>query len=352
MTVADPRIGPPRAQFSRGSVLGWVIPLLASYVEHRGRDASQIHNLEGIRGKDLQDPDVRVPQGAAREAWRLTAALTDGDATGVNVAEWLPRGSLELVEYSFRCSSSLGAGMDRLSRYGRLINDRYSSHVLHAGTGVRFSVGAADGGPIHPQRVEFAIALLVRLAREATAVDLEPTEVCFVHAAPKDVSRQTTFFRTAIQHSAPANAIVFTEADGGLPLKSADPALETIIRRRLDKALRVLNTPGEINTAARVRQVLLDRMGQGVPTAAAISREMGVSARTLNRRLEDEGTSVREIRDQVRRDLAVALMMDVTVSVSEIAFFLGYAEPSPFHRSFKRWTGKTPMAFRGRSKIG
>jgi len=338
--------------YSRGSVLGWVIPLLASYVEHRGQDPSQILNLEGIRGKDLADPDVRVPQAAAKEAWRLTAALTDGDTTGLQVAEWLPKGSLDLIEYSFRCSASLSAGIERLARYGRLINDRYSGHVLQAGSGVRYSVAAADGGPIHPQRVEFAIAILLRLAREATGTDLEPTEVCFVHAAPKDVSQQKEFFRTSVQHSAAANSIVFKDADGALPLKSADAALEAVIRRRLDKALQTLNSPGESSTAARVRQVLLDQMGQGVPSAAAIGKEMGLSARTLNRRLEDEGTSVREIRDQVRRDLAVALMMDVSVSVSEIAFFLGYAEPSPFHRSFKRWTGKTPMAYRGRSKIG
>ena len=341
-----------RAVSSRGSVLGWVIPLLASYVEHRGQDASQILNLEGIRGKNLQDPDVRVSQAAAKEAWRLTAALTDGDSTGLRVAEWLPRGSLDLVEYSFRCSASLASGIERMARYGRLINDRYSGHVLQGGTGVRYSVAAADGGPIHPQRVEFAIAMLLRLAREATAANLQPVEVCFVHAAPRDFSKQTEFFRTTVQYSAAANAIVFRESDGALPLKSADAALEGVIRRRLDKALQVMNAPGETTTAARVRQVLLDQMGQGVPSATAISREMGLSARTLNRRLEDEGTSVREIRDQVRRDLAVALMTDVTVSVSEIAFFLGYAEPSPFHRSFKRWTGKTPMAFRGRSKLG
>src|SRR5262245_5984444 len=177
MAAEDSPAAPIRAGFSRGSVLGWVIPLLAAYVEHCGHDPSQILNLEGIRGRDLKDPDVRIPQAAAREAWRLTAAMTDGDATGLRIAEWLPKGSLDLVEYSFRCSDSLGDGMDRLARYGRLINDRYSSHVLHATSGVRFSVAAADGGPIHPQRVEFAIALLLRLAREGTAANLQPLEV-------------------------------------------------------------------------------------------------------------------------------------------------------------------------------
>jgi len=213
-------------------------------------------------------------------------------------------------------------------------------------------VTAADGGPIHPQRVEFAIAMVLRLARETTAIDLEPIEVSFVHAAPRDITRQTDFFRGPVHHSAALNSIVFKDADGALPLRSADEALENIIKRRLEKAMLGLNSPGDSSTAARVRQVMMDRMGQGAPTAAAIGREIGLSARTLNRRLEDEGTSVREIKDQVRRDLAVALMSDVTVSVAEIAFFLGYAEPSPFHRSFKRWTGKTPMAFRGRGKTG
>ena len=73
---------------------------------------------------------------------------------------------------------------------------------------------------------------------------------------------------------------------------------------------------------------------------------MGLSARTLSRRLGEEGTSFRNIQDEVRRELALALLGDPGKSIAEVAFFLGYAEPAPFHRSFKRWTGTTPQLHR------
>jgi AraC-like DNA-binding protein len=87
-------------------------------------------------------------------------------------------------------------------------------------------------------------------------------------------------------------------------------------------------------------------MGQQQESVATIARELAMSVRTLSRRLVDDGTSFRAVQDDVRHKLAVALLSDAKVSIAEVAFFLGYAEPAPFHRSFKRWTGKTPQAYR------
>jgi len=136
----------------RGSVLGWVVPLLADYVREKGHDANPILQLTGIRGRDLKDPDLRVPETASREAWRLAMAITGDAAIGLHVAEWFPRGSLDLIEYAFRTSATLGDGLGRLARYGRLINDRLAVHVLHTEPGVRFLIGVADARPLHPQR--------------------------------------------------------------------------------------------------------------------------------------------------------------------------------------------------------
>ena len=129
-------------------------------------------------------------------------------------------------------------------------------------------------------------------------------------------------------------------------LQAADAALGAVIRRRLDKALDKLDRPADASTAARVRRLLIEGMGQEKRSVTTIGREMGVSARTLSRRLVEEGTSFRDIQDQVRHQLAVALLGDASVSIAEVAFFLGYAEPAPFHRSFKRWTGTTPQVHR------
>jgi len=323
-----------------------VVPLLAAYVSDQGHDSSPILQVTGIRGRDLRDPDVRVPEAASREAWRLARTITADEVIGLHLAQWLPRGALDLVEYAFRTSATLREGLDRLAHYGRLINDRLAVHVLHTGPGARFLMGEADARPLHPQRAEFSIALVLRLARNATATHVAPIEVFFDHAAPADSTEHHEFFRSPIHFSSGANGLVFREADGARGLQAADAALGAIIRRRLDKALDVLDRPADASTAARVRRLLVEEMGHEQRSVERIGREMGVSARTLRRRLVEEGTSFRQIQDEVRHQLAVALLGDANVSIAEVAFFLGYAEPAPFHRSFKRWTGTTPQAHR------
>jgi AraC-like DNA-binding protein len=333
---------------SRGSVLGWVVPLLADYVKAQGHDPAPILQLAGIKGRDLKDPDVRVPETASREAWRLAMTSVKDEAIGLHVAQWLPRGSLDLVEYAFRTSATLGDGLDRLARYGRLINDRLAGHVLREGPGVRFLVDVADARPLHPQRTELSIALALRMAREATGLHLVPVEVFFAHDAPADSTEHREFFGSPIHFSSGVNGMVFSDADGARRFQAADAALGAVIRRRLDKALDKLDQPAAASTsvAAHVRRLLVDGMGQEQPSAMTIGREIGLSARTLSRRLGEEGTSFRAIQDEVRHQLALALLGDASVSIAEVAFFLGYAEPAPFHRSFKRWTGTTPQLHR------
>ena len=331
---------------TRGSVLGWVAPLLADYVKAQGHDNAPILQLTGIRGRDLKDPDVRVPETASREAWRLAMAITKDEAIGLHVAQWLPRGSLDLVEYAFRTSATLGAGLDRLARYGRLINDRLAVDVVRTGPGVRFLIGVADASPVHPQRAEMSIALALRLARDATSLHLIPVEVLFAHDAPADLTEHREFFRSPLHFASGVNGMVFSDADGARTFQAADAALGAIIRRRLDKAMDKLDRPADSSAAARVRRLLIDGMGQDQQSVTTVGRELGMSARTLSRRLGEEHTSFRDIQDDIRHQLAVALLADDSKSIAEIAFFLGYAEPAPFHRSFKRWTGTTPQLHR------
>jgi AraC-like DNA-binding protein len=95
-----------------------------------------------------------------------------------------------------------------------------------------------------------------------------------------------------------------------------------------------------------VRQELIGRVGQGGAAAVPVARALGMSERTLSRRLAAEGTSFRDVLDRVRSETATALLHDPGLSIAEIMFFLGYSEPASFHRSFRRWTGKTPRSYR------
>ena len=198
MTARKPR----GVAHTRGVVLGWVIPHLAAYLTHNGFDPSPVLRLPGIRERDFGDPDVRVPDSAVREAWRLATEITADDALGLHVAESLPRGALDLVEYAFRSSSTLAVGLDRLARYGRLINDRIAARALDMGPGFRIFLGFGAEQPVHPQRAEFALAMTCALLETRRRWNWHPIDVSFAHAAPQDLQEHRRFFRAPLHFSA------------------------------------------------------------------------------------------------------------------------------------------------------
>jgi AraC-like DNA-binding protein len=295
---------------------------------------------------DLSDPDVRVPEASAEGAWRLAATLTQDAAIGVHIAESLPRGALDLVEYAFRSSASLAAALERLARYGRVLSDRVSARVDARGAGLLLLVGDTGQTLLHPGRAEFALTTALRFAREGTGENITPLQVCFAHSAPEDISEHRRFFRIPVRFGAGSNSIIVSAEDAARPLKGADEALSLIVRRRLDKTLaqRHLSTSGPLG--GRVHHMVVEQLGAAPLTVDVIAKALGVSRRTFSRRLTEQGTSFRAILDDVRREFACALLQDRSLSIADVAYFLQYSEPAGFNRSFRRWTGRTPSEFR------
>jgi AraC-like DNA-binding protein len=140
--------------------------------------------------------------------------------------------------------------------------------------------------------------------------------------------------------------MVLSAADAARPMQGADEALASIVRRRLEKALSERDFNGAGTFSGRVRHLTVSRLGDIPLTPDTAAKSLGVSRRTLSRRLADEGTSFRNVLDDVRREFACALLQDRSLSIADIAFFLQYSEPAAFNRSFRRWTGQAPSAFR------
>jgi AraC-like DNA-binding protein len=326
------------------SVQGWVLPHLIAWVESRGVNASPIRRLFGRTR--LVDPSVRVTEAAAETAWRLAATLTCDEALGVHLAEALPRGALDLIEYALRSSPSLGKGLDRVARYGRLLSDRVAARTHGREQSLLFLVHDTATTPLSPARAEFALAVALKLARDCTGADITPLRVCFAHPAPDNTSEHRRFFHGRVRFAAGSSSMSLSAADAARPTCEADAALAGIIRRRLENALgdRDRSSAGEMST--RVRRILVERLGQSVLTLDAVATTLAVSRRTLTRRLAEECGSFRHILDNVRSDFARALLQDRSLSIGDIAFFLQYSEPAAFHPSFRRWTGRTPQAFR------
>ena len=221
-----------------------------------------------------------------------------------------------------RSSPSLGQGLDRLARYGRLLSDRVAARTHRKGESLLLLVHDTGTTPLHPARAEFALAVALKLARDCTGADITPLRVCFAHPAPDNTSEHRRFFHGNVRFAAGSSSMSLSAADASRPMREADAALAGIIRRRLEKALedRDRSSAGAMST--RVSHILVEHLGQSVLTLDAVATALAVSPRTLTRRLAEERASFRHILDEVRGDFARALVQDRSLSIRDIAFFL------------------------------
>ncbi|ANM06544.1 AraC family transcriptional regulator protein (plasmid) [Rhizobium phaseoli] len=168
--------------------------------------------------------------------------------------------------------------------------------------------------------------------------------VDFRCAEPKQGADYRLFFGAPVRFSQSISRLGFDSAMLDLPISRSEQALKQFLRGAPANIL--VRYRYDAGIAAAVRR----RLNQTTPTAwtsfAALAADMRMPSSTLRHRLHDEGQSYAAIKDDIRRDLAVELLLNSTKTIGEIAVLLGYSEPSAFFRAFRKWMGKSPEAFR------
>lgn len=250
-----------------------------------------------------------------------------------------------LVGYAMYYSASLGEALNRLARYGRILNEavQYVLEEIDDATSLSCHVHPSLVALRHP--IEAGAAAIVSIAREITASELVPLGIDFPTSKPDSLSYYRTVFSCPIRFDRPDAAIQFSSRQMQLPTAAADPTLTGYLDDLATMKLDELGEDGR-DLVDRVRQELWAMLPGGRPDLWRTASEIGISARTLQRRLGEQGTSFSKVLDDLRRELSDELLADRKLAVSEVAFLLGYSEPSAFQRAFRRWRGVSPRRFR------
>jgi AraC-like DNA-binding protein len=313
-------------------------------LERRGVDTASIRRRAALEGVDLAHPEARLPESVPREVWRLAAEATGDEAIGIHVAEEQTPAAVDVLEYAFRASPTLGDGLGQVARYARVMHDRITIRLAPEGDGVRLTGAVPPGHPVNRYQTEFFLAIWLRLARDTCDPGLAPLDASFAHSPPVSLDEHRRFFACPLRFGWPVIGLLIARADLDRPMRGADLALAALLERQLDKLL--VSLPEDSSVSARARLLVKDDLPSGSVSVDRVAGQLAMSVRTLSRRLERERTSFRHLVDSVRQELAVAHLRDPLMELAEIAFLLGYSESSAFHRSFKRWTGRTPLDFR------
>jgi AraC-like DNA-binding protein len=297
-----------------------------------------------LDAKTLADPDARVPHRAAVTLWTLAVERTGELGFGLRVAEAMDLGRFEVQGYAFLSSANLGEGIERVIRYHRLNHDAAMLTLRREGSQAIYRHELPGGHQLPAAAAQFVIGVMVLGSRAATQSDVPIEEVRFVHDAPPDLSDYARVFGVPVRFSCEHNEVVFSAAALDLPHAKADPGLAMVLDQHASACLAAL--PRVDTLVDRVRTLLAKELQGGNPSADTTADALGMSTRTLARRLKAEGTSHKEVLDELRAALARRYLGDASLAISEVAFLLGFSEPSAFHRAFKRWTGQTPAEFR------
>lgn len=330
----------PLPAWASGRVVRFAISVLGT----QGLDLGPILKRTGLTPALVADPEARIPHHAVRAFCEEAVKATGDETFGLHIAEQVRPAVFDALGYVFRSSRTLGEGLHRFVQYHRFLDDVLTLQIETAGTEARITLHTSD--PDHLSRTvsEFLLATVTRAARVETGrADLDPVAVEFDFAAPADTAEHRRFFRAPLRFGQPANTLVMHRRDLDVPFLHAEPELREVLERRVRDVIAHL--PPIDTVAARARAALREELEGGKPTAAEVGRRLGLSERSLHRRLREEGMTLRTLLHDLRRDLSERYMRE-GISINETAFLLGYSEASAFHRSFRRWTGRTPSAYR------
>lgn len=327
-------------------------PALAA-VRRAGGDVAGLRRRFGLPASAESDPDAVLPLSELDAFFQAAAELAKQPSLGLHLARAAETGTFGVAEYACRTAPDAGEALRRATRYIALLND-----VVQ----IELSRDSRDGALVLEQRVpghplalgrqanEFFVAFMTFSIGRLTGAPPSVRRVWIAH--PDPTSREALLELTGareLRTGAGANGIALDEEVLDRELVSADPNLHRIISAQAERSLRERATvPAE---RARMRDAIRDHLDSGTPALTDIAERLGISARTLQRRLGAEGTSFQEQLDSVRAELATVYMADSALSLGEVAFLLGYADFSAFGRAFRRWTGKRPAEAR-RDAIG
>lgn len=342
-----------RARMRETTVAASLVIDLIGHLGRRGLPALDVCRAAHIDPAVLEAPDERLPGSLMERLWQVGESLAVDPDLGLHAAESYRPGALNILGYVILNCGMGTEALEKLGRYGALLNDGLRASVAREGTDTvcRFeAIAGADNYLLRsPRHAMETMAAGVTCTISALMDEkITPRAVAFRHAAPPSASEHARIFGVVAGFGQPGDQIVFRAKDLERPIRSASPSLLGVFERHAEGMLAQIEEHGPVSR--RLLQVLARHLLGGVPPLGEVASALAMSARNLQRTLNEENTSYQALLDLARRDLALRHLATPEGSVAEVAFLLGFADASAFTRAFRRWTGSTPGAWRAQRR--
>ena len=328
------------------SAAGGISRIVCARLRAAGLELAPLLTRAGLKIQEIDDPEVRVEAAAQSKLLGIAAGELQDDLLGFHLARDLELREAGLIYYILASSQNIAEAMGNAARFSKLNNEGIE---LHYRTDPATVIGLSYVGIDRlsdVQQMEFWSFVVVRLCRQLTDGRLAPRQLKVRHFRQATPPEFRSFLGCDMNFGADVDEIIFPEVVGRLPIVGADAHLNRLLTGYAEDAL-AHRTPLGSHIRSSVERTIAPLLPHGNATAPAVARQLGMSSRTLARSLSAENLTFSVILDQYRADLAMAYLRHGDLTISQIAWLLGYREVSTFTHAFKRWTGMTPRQFRG-----
>jgi len=295
----------------------------------------------GLREDTLNETRLPTTQGRAF-VQRLSTLCGDG-ALGLLAAQRAQITDLDLVGYLARHAQHTLDAIEAMARYPRLLGDTGECEVERSGGQVAMIVGLSGGETMLPDGSDYTLGVLFRVVRELSGGRAQLLEVRLPRPKPRRTLAYLRYFGVAPLFGGNRGVLRYDERSLLAALPDRDERLHRILAQRAEEA--VASLPEGNAWLNKVRVQLVSSLVHGASDIASIAHKCGVSERTLRRRMDEAGTSFREVSDDVRRRRALQVIDEGQRRVASIAEAAGYSDATAFARAFRRWTGQAPQRY-------
>ena len=324
---------------------GGLTRLAAGRARRAGIKLEPLLSRAGLTIDQIDDPEQRINARSQIAFLETIAEELNDDFLGLTLAKEFDCRDLGLLYYVMASSDTLGDALRRVARYSRITNEALVLQYREArDPALRLTY---SGVQRHADRhqMEFCIVAVVRMSRLLTNRRLIPQHVSMIHVRSKGTSEFARFLGKDIEFGSDVDEIIFPAGSAEWPLVDADQRLNKILLKVCEESLNARKS----NTSAfriSVENIISPLLPHGQARAEVVAKKLGVSERTLARRLAEEGVTFIEILQQLKASLASRYLEEGGMPISKIAWLLGFEEVSSFSHACRRWLGKSPRELR------